>query len=225
MKERLLIVGSSHGIGKKIREISSDEYEVINISRTPVNDLSESYELDVLKDDLPDLTNINHIIYCPGSINLKPLRLLTLEDFRTDFDINVLGAIKTIKAYEKSFATSENLTITLFSTIAVGTGMSYHSSVAAAKGAIEGITRSLAAEYAPKIRVNAIAPSLTDTPLASRILKNDKARENLAEKHPLKRILSPSDIAEMAHFIISKKAKNITGQIFKVDAGMADLKP
>ena len=226
MKERLLIIGSSHGIGEKLREISSSDYEVINISRTEVNDPNcESHELDVLADELPNLEEINHIVYCPGSINLKPIKSLKLDEFRSDFEINVLGAVRVIKNYLKSFKKEGNKSITLFSTVAVGTGMSFHSSVAAAKGAIEGLTRTLAAELSPNIRVNAIAPTLTDTPLASKILRNERAKENIMEKHPLKRILDASDIAQTANFLISKNAKNITGQVIKVDAGMGNLKP
>lgn len=226
MKERLLIVGSSYGIGQHLREISKDEFEVINISRTAIDDTDcESYQLDVLNDELPELENINHIVYCPGSINLKPIKSLKLDDFRSDMEINVLGAVRVIKNYLKQFAKEGNKSITLFSTVAVGTGMSFHSSVAAAKGAIEGLTRTLAAELSPNIRVNAVAPTLTDTPLASKILRNDRAKENIMEKHPLKRILDASDIADTAKFLVSNKAKNITGQVIKVDAGMGNLKP
>ena len=226
MKEKLLIIGSSYGIGKKLRELCSDEYDVINISRTPIDDENiESFELDALKDELPEIQDINHIVYCPGSINLKPIKSLKLDDFREDIEINLLGAVRVIKNYLKQFAKEGNKSISLYSTVAVGTGMSFHASVAASKGAIEGLTRTLAAELSPNIRVNAIAPTLTDTPLASKILRNDRAKENIIEKHPLKRILDTSDIAETTKFLLSGKAKNITGQIISVDAGMGSLKP
>ena len=222
----ILIIGGSKGIGFEILKQETQSKKVINISRTAPEINSENlthYSLNVLTDELPDLEDISSIIYCPGSINLKPLSSLKEEDFRNDYEINVVGAVKVIKKYFKVLQKSDQASIVLFSTVAVFQGMPFHSSVAASKGAIEGLTKSLAAEFAPKIRVNAIAPSITDTPLASGILRNDAAREKLANRHPLKRILEAKDIANMASYLISDQASAITGQIFNVDAGLSTL--
>ncbi|MEL6986530.1 MAG: SDR family oxidoreductase [Bacteroidota bacterium] len=223
----LLLVGGSKGIGNAILQKTIEETSVVNFSRT-APELNHPnlihYSLDILKDELPDLNNINQIVYCPGSITLKPINSLKIDDFRNDYEINVIGAVRVIKKYLKDLKRADNPSITLFSTVAVFQGMPFHSSIAAAKAGVEGLTKSLAAELAPHIRVNAIAPSITDTPLASGILRNEKSRENLANKHPLKRILSSEDIAATAKFLMSKEASSITGQIFNVDAGLSTLK-
>ena len=164
------------------------------------------------------------IIYCPGSINLRPFERIKPADFINDFNLQVVGAIKTIQAVIPKLKNSENATIILFSTVAVQTGLPFHSQVSASKGAIEGLTKALAAEYAPKIRVNCIAPSLTDTPLAASLLNSDQKREANALRHPLKRIGTTQDIANMAEFLLSNKASWITGQIMHVDGGISSLK-
>jgi len=226
---KVLVVGGSKGIGKACSEMLLEQgVEVIvaarsndQISHLPI----EFIELDVLKDvsEIEDLGELNGLIYCPGSINLRPFNRLTEEDYNNDFQLNVMGAIKCIKAAQKGLKEG-NGSIVLFSTVAVQQGMSFHASVAASKGAVEGLTRSLAAEFAPTIRVNCIAPSLTDTPLAEVLLNNDKNREASKQRHPLKRVGKPEDIASMAVHLVSENASWISGQVISIDGGMSRLR-
>lgn len=216
MKQNIVIIGGSHGIGEAIVKELRETANIFTFSRTG--------NFDVLKDtlpltDLPDV--IDGVVYCPGSINLKPFHLLKMEDFQNDFALNTLGAVKVLQALYPRLRKSEAASVVLFSTVAVQKGMNFHSSVAMAKGAIEGLTRSLAVEWAPKIRINAIAPSLVATPLAEKITSNPKAMELTIEKHPMKRIGTASDIAEMALFLMSPKATWVTGQVFAVDGGLS----
>tara|TARA_Y100001936_G_scaffold75379_1_gene73974 strand:+ start:2261 stop:2947 length:687 start_codon:yes stop_codon:yes gene_type:complete len=226
--KNILVVGGSKGIG---REIVNSQLEkgnnCYNFSRTEsgINNQNLIEEkIDILSDDLPDIENIDSVIYCPGSINLKPILQLKEEDFVNDFNINVLGAIKTVKTYLNNLKKGNDPSLLFFSTVAVGQGMPFHSSVSVAKAGIEGLTKSLAAELAPSIRVNCIAPTITRTDMAQRILRNEKIEENIANKHPLKKICEAKDISDMADFLISHNAKNITGQIMHVDGGMSTLK-
>lgn len=224
----IVIVGGSKGIGNAILTSQLNlNHKVYNISRTtPENNHANltHYNCDVLNDELPDIELVDTLIYCPGSVNLKPISTLTVEDFRADFEINVIGAVKTIKKYLKPLKNGNNPNILLFSTVAAKLGMPYHSSVAASKSAIDGLTKSLGAELAPTIRVNAIAPTVTDTDLVSKILRNDKMKEVIAEKHPLKRYLAPSDVAVLADFLISENSSAISGQIFNLDCGIVTFK-
>ncbi len=226
--KNILVVGGSKGIG---REIVNSQLEkgnnCYNFSRTEsgINNQNLTEEkIDILSDDLPEIENIDSVIYCPGSINLKPILQLKEEDFVNDFNINVLGAIKTVKTYLNNLKKGNDPSLLFFSTVAVGQGMPFHSSVSVAKAGIEGLTKSLAAELAPSIRVNCIAPTITRTDMAQRILRNEKIEENIANKHPLKKICEAKDISDMADFLISHNAKNITGQIMHVDGGMSTLK-
>ena len=226
--KNILVVGGSRGIG---REIVNSQLEkgnnCYNFSRTEsgINNQNLIEEkIDILSDELPDIENIDSVIYCPGSINLKPILQLKEEDFLNDFNINVLGAIKTVKTYLNNLKKGDDPSLLFFSTVAVGQGMPFHSSVSVAKAGIEGLTKSLAAELAPSIRVNCIAPTITRTDMAQRILRNEKIEENIANKHPLKKICEAKDISDMADFLISHNAKNITGQIMHVDGGMSTLK-
>lgn len=167
---------------------------------------------------------LNGLVYCPGTITLKPFRSLKEQDFLQDFEINLLGAFRVLQKYLPLLQQSEKASVVLFSTVAVSLGLPYHASVASAKGAVEGLTRSLASEWAPKIRVNAIAPSLTDTPLANRLLDSDSKRKASLERHPLKTIGQASDIASLACWLLSEKSQFVTGQIWKVDGGIGSLK-
>jgi NAD(P)-dependent dehydrogenase (short-subunit alcohol dehydrogenase family) len=224
---KILIVGGSKGIGSAILSIASADHSCINMSRTEPSVVSSNvvhHTIDVLEDELPELEDISSIVYCPGSITLKPISSLKESDFLSDYQINVIGAVRVIKKYASIIKKQENASIVLFSTVAVGQGMPFHSSIAAAKAAVEALSKSLAAELAPTIRVNCIAPSIVDTSLASGILRSDKSRDNLKAKHPLKKILTPEEIAEMAYFLISPKASGITGQVIGVDAGLSSLK-
>lgn len=225
---RALIIGGSRGIGNNIvKEQISLGKECVSISRNSSgihDNLLQEFNVDVTSGELPDIDNINSLVYCPGSIILKPFSQITEDDYKNDFEINVLSAIRCIKKYINAIKSFENASIVLFSTVAVNQGMPFHSSVSVAKGGVEGLSKTLAAEFAPKVRVNCIAPTLTKTDLASRILRNERIEENIANKHPLKRICDAGDISSMATFLISEKAKNITGQILRVDAGMSTLK-
>ena len=225
--KKIIIIGGSRGIGLSILSDLIHGNKVINISRT-LPDIQSThlvnYTADILTDELPDIDEADGLIYCPGSITLKPITSLKLEDFQKDYEINLLGAVKTIKKYYRVLRKSGSGAIVLFSTVAVAAGMPFHSSIASAKGAVESLTRSLAAEFAPNIRVNCIAPTVTDTDLAQHILRNEKMRENAENRHPLKRILEAEDVAQMAEFLISNKARAITGQVIGVDAGLSTLK-
>jgi NAD(P)-dependent dehydrogenase (short-subunit alcohol dehydrogenase family) len=188
------------------------------VSYHPLNVLDEN----VLVEFLPDI--LDGIIYCPGSINLRPFDRIKPADFISDYNLQVAGAVKMIQAVLPRIKKAGNGSITLFSTVAVQTGLPFHSQVASSKGAVEGLTRALAAEFAPSIRVNCIAPSLTDTPLAAGLLNTDLKKEANALRHPLKKIGSSADIANMVAFLISEKAGWITGQILHVDGGMSSIK-
>jgi NAD(P)-dependent dehydrogenase (short-subunit alcohol dehydrogenase family) len=221
----LLVVGGSRGIGKAIIQKSLNTRAIHNLSRNPVDiEGVQHHSLDVLQDALPSVEDINSLVYCPGSINLKPISSLKVEDFRQDLEINLIGAVKAIKHYHKGLKKAENASIVLFSTVAVAQGMPFHASVAAAKAAIEGLTKSLAAEFAPKIRVNCIAPTITNTPLAAGILRSEEAIEKVKLRHPTKDILSAEEVAALACYLMSPEAKGITGQIFHIDGGLSTLK-
>ncbi|WP_214983649.1 SDR family NAD(P)-dependent oxidoreductase [Tenacibaculum dicentrarchi] len=221
----IVIVGGSSGIGKAIVNKLKDTHKIINISRTAPEEHENvtHYSCDVLNDELPVLEDINGLVYCPGSINLKSFTRLKVADFKTDFEINVVGAINTLKAYETSLA-KNNGSVVLFSTVASALGMPFHASIATSKSAVEGLTKSLAAEYATKIRFNAIAPTVTDTPLAKRLLRNEKQQESMQDRHPLKKYLTPQEVAGLASYLLSEDASSITGQIIPMDAGIVSVK-
>ena len=220
-----LIIGGSTGIGAAtINLMNSKNIATTSINRSGNTNATVSIQCDILNDELPDLDNKpDAIIYFPGTINLKPFRSIKHEEFKTDWEINFLGAVKVIQKYAPLLSASENASIVLFSTVAVQTGMPFHTSIAAAKGAIEGLTRSLAAEFAPKIRVNCIAPSLTDTPLANRLIENEIKLKSAEDRHPLKKIGNPDDFASMVHWLISENAKFMTGQVITIDGGIGTL--
>jgi 3-oxoacyl-[acyl-carrier protein] reductase len=223
----ILIIGGSKGIGKAVIKELIDTNKVINFSRTTPafsHPNLQHYTIDVLKDSLPELEAIDGIVYCPGSINLKPISRLTEQDFKSDFDINVLGAVRVIQKYLKILKAGKYPSIIMFSTVAVKLGMPFHASTAVSKAAIEGLVKTLGAEFAPLIRVNAIAPTITETGLADKILRNDMIKEKMKERHPLKTYLQPKDVAEMVHFLISEKSKTISGQVIKLDCGIVSFK-
>ena len=220
MTKRVLIVGGNTGIGAALNEqLKAEGAETILISRNQGGlDVSEETP------NFPAIEGaIDALVYCPGSINLKPFRGLKISDFQHDMNVNYFGAVKTIQNYLPNLKEAQHASILLFSTVAVQKGMPFHSSIAGAKGAVEGLTRALAAEFAPSIRVNCVAPSLTDTPLAEKLLRNEKQREGAEQRHPLKAIGEAKDIAHMAHFLISDKARWMSGQIIGVDGGMSSL--
>ena len=227
-----LIIGASSGIGKILSEQLLDSGHKVYAtyfknkpepySGIPsyhyLNVLDESNPIDFLTDSLDGL------VYCPGSINLRPFERIKPTDFVADFNLQVAGAIKIIQSALPRLKKAENASIVLFSTVAVQTGFPFHTMVSASKGAIEGLTRALAAEFAPKIRVNCIAPSLIDTPLASSLLNTEQKREANVLRHPLKKTGTPKNIADMTEFLLSEKSSWISGQIFHVDGGLSSLK-
>jgi NAD(P)-dependent dehydrogenase (short-subunit alcohol dehydrogenase family) len=223
----IVIIGGSKGIGNAILNLLLEQHKIINISRSMPSITHQNlthYSRDVLSDELPDIDSIDTLIYCPGSINLKPFSLLKIEDFKSDYEINVLGAVKAIQKYLPALKEGKNPSILLFSTVAVKLGMPFHTSIASAKAAVEGLVRSLGAELAPSIRVNAIAPTVTDTDLASKLLRNDRMKENIIDRHPLKKYLDPMEVAAMAEFLISDNARSVSGQVYELDCGIVSFK-
>ncbi len=227
-----LIAGGSSGIGLElVKKLSVAGNRVVvlsrngeslaglaNVSFLPKNMLTD----ELAEGELPD--TLDGVAYCPGSINLKPFRSLKPEAFLEDFQINVLGAVKVLQAAQKAMKNAGDASVVLFSTVAVSQGMPFHASIAAAKGAVEGLARSLAAEWAPSIRVNCIAPSLTDTPLAARLLNSDEKRAAAGARHPLKRVGTAAEVASLAYFMLSENNSWMTGQIIGFDGGMSSLK-
>jgi NAD(P)-dependent dehydrogenase (short-subunit alcohol dehydrogenase family) len=225
--KKILVIGGSKGIGKAIVASLIEKNNIINLSRTPPSLAHENlthYNCDILTDELPQLDALDALIYCPGSINLKPISRLKLEDFRADFEINVVGAVKAIQHYLPLLKRGTTPSILLFSTVASKLGMPFHASVAAAKSGVEGLVKSLGAELAPTIRVNAIAPTVTDTDLASKLLRNERMIDSITERHPLKKFLNPTEVADMAAFLTSDSASSISGQIFQMDCGIVSFK-
>jgi 3-oxoacyl-[acyl-carrier protein] reductase len=227
--KNILLIGGSYGIGLAIAQELQDNNNIFVASRSNENlaglnvtHIPFDASIDTLDTSkLPAV--IDGLVYCPGSINLRPFRGLKPEAFEADLQINFISLVKVIQAILPNLTASEQSSIVLFSSVAASMGMPFHTSVAAAKGAIEGFAKALAAEYAPKIRVNVIAPSLTDTPLADKFLNNETKQEKSAERHPLKRFGKPEDSAQMASFLLSDKSSWISGQIFHVDGGMSTL--
>jgi len=224
---KIVVVGGSKGIGQAIVASLVEENVVINISRSaplqPHANLTH-YNCDILTDELPEIEAVDTLIYCPGSINLKPISRLKLTDFREDFEINVIGAVKAVQKYLPKLKNGNSPSILMFSTVAAKLGMPYHASIAASKAAIEGLAKSLGAELAPNIRVNVIAPTVTETDLAAKLLRNEKMVENITDRHPLKKFLKPNEVADLATFLISEKANSISGQIFELDCGIVSFK-
>ena len=228
MKKNILLIGGSHGIGLSmgtqlhqehnlyIASRTNDDLTGINCTHIPFDVLSDELDSSLLPEEL------HGFAYCPGSINLKPFKMMSLETFQEDMQLNFFCLVKIVKSIMPKI--SDGASMVFFSTVAVGTGMPFHTSVASAKGAIEGFAKSMAAEYAPKIRVNVVAPSLVDTTLAKRLLSNDRKREMMNERHPLKRVGDAEDIANIALFLLSDKSTWMTGQIVGVDGGMSTLK-
>lgn len=233
MTKTVLIIGGSSGIGMAcVKLLENEDCDVISISRTPNKEsialpnvthitVDVRKESDIIE-DLPD--TIDALVYCPGTINLKPFKSLTLSDFKEDYEINVLGLVQVLHSCIDKLKNSENGSVVTFSTVAVSQGMSYHSSIASAKGAIEGLTRSLAAEYSNAgIRFNAIAPSLVNTPLAEKFTKSSAKLDAISKRHPLNRIGNPEEIASLVKYLISDSSTWITGQVFGVDGGLSSI--
>ena len=227
MKKNILLIGGSYGIGLEMAKKLSKYNQVYVASRSneQLSNIDVTHiPFDVLTDDISEKAipeNLDGFVYCPGSINLKPFKTIGVDTIQNDMEINFIALAKTVKSIINIMNNGSSMVF--FSTVAVGTGMPFHTSVSAAKGAIEGFARALAAEYAPKVRVNVIAPSLVDTPLSERLLSNDKKKEMMSERHPMKRVGSASDIANMATFLLDSDNSWITGQVIGVDGGMSSL--
>lgn len=220
---RFLIVGGSSGIGKALtKKLLAEDHEVFVLCRNDPSIPGATYlRCDVTKDHFPEIKGVlNGLVYCPGTINLKPLPQLTIQDFQSDFEINCLGAVRTVNTYLSKLQGGHAASMLFFSTVAVQRGMAFHASIAAAKGAVEGLARSLAAELSPEVRVNCIAPSLTETPLSKPLMRG---RDTIERRHPLKRLGKPEDIAAMAAFLLNEESSWITGQVFGIDGGLSTL--
>jgi NAD(P)-dependent dehydrogenase (short-subunit alcohol dehydrogenase family) len=223
--KNIVIVGGNSGIGQATANLLRDAGANLFLysksgQGTTVLDTSIDFE------EIPGLPEvIDGVVYCPGTINLKPFHRISISDFQKEMDVNFFGAVRVLQACMKGLKKSDSPSVVLYSTVAVQTGMGFHAGIASAKGAVEGLTRSLAAEWAPsKIRVNAIAPSLTETPLASALLSTPEKKEASDKRHPLGRIGSAMDIAEATVFLLSSQSSWMTGQILHLDGGMSNLK-
>jgi 3-oxoacyl-[acyl-carrier protein] reductase len=225
-----LIVGGTRGIGAAVvNHLMGEGHNVTIWARNQV-DVAHGAQLIINNpaEDTPDLSGLpavlDGVVYCPGSINLKPFARLSAEDFLHDFHINVLGAVRTLQAVAPLLKKSDHASVVLFSSVAATLGMPFHASVASSKAAIEGLVKSVAAEWAPAIRVNGIAPSLTNTSLAEKLLNSADKMDAAAKRHPLQKVGDPTEIAAMVVFLLSHHASWITGQILHVDGGMSALK-
>lgn len=229
MARTILLIGGNSGIGlATARLLQAEGHNLFAAARTagPLAEMGiPVQEFDALAPvplDLPPV--LDGLVYFPGSITLKPFHRLTTEDFLNDYRINCLGAALAIQSALPALKASAAASVVLFSTVAVAQGMAFHASIAAAKGAVEGLTVSLAAELAPKIRINAIAPSLTDTPLAGNLLNSDAKKEASAKRHPLQQVGDPEDVAALVAFLLSDTSKFFTGQILRPDGGLSSIR-
>ncbi|KQC33696.1 oxidoreductase [Nonlabens sp. YIK11] len=228
MSRNILLIGGSHGIGNAIVQhlhegnnvfVASRENENLPDGVTHITFDASADSIDTSQ--LPE--SLDGFVYCPGSINLKPFKMLKQEQFEEDMAINFFSLIKVTRDIMPLLTKSGNGSVVFFSTVAVQTGMPFHTSVAAAKGAIEGFAKALAAEYAPTVRVNVIAPSLVDTPLAGRLLNSDDKKEKMGNLHPLKRVGTAEDIAGLAVYLLEQNAGWMTGQVLGLDGGKSTL--
>jgi NAD(P)-dependent dehydrogenase (short-subunit alcohol dehydrogenase family) len=228
----ILVIGGSSGIGyelsNKLAKQGFNVFATYNQNKVNSEKTNLTYhQLNVLDKEI-DLSflpqQLDGLVYCPGSVNLKPFNRIKPEEFTRDFELQVVGAVKTIQDVLPRLRLSNQPAIVLFSTVAVQMGFNYHTQVASSKGAIEGLMRALAAELAPKIRVNCVAPSLTETPLTQSLINTDDKRAQNEQRHPLKRIGKPDDIADAVEFLLSEKSSWITGQVLHVDGGISKLK-
>ena len=224
-----LIVGGTRGIGAALAiQLIAEGHHVTLWACNPVDVPGAQFFITNPAEKTPDLSGLppvlDGLVYCPGSINLKPFARLTEEDFLQDFHINVIGAVRSLQSVAPLLKKSEQASVVLFSSVAATLGMPFHASIASSKAAIEGLVKSVAAEWAPAIRVNGIAPSLTNTSLAEKLLNTPDKIDAAAKRHPLQKVGSPEEVAAMAAFLLSPQAAWITGQILHIDGGMSAIK-
>lgn len=213
MKKKIILIGSSSDIANSVS--LDPNYELIKLS-------SKTSNFNILKPEtFPTIEKIEGLVYFPGTINLKPFKSIKKEEFIEDYNINVLGIINILQHYQSCF--NQKSSIILISSVAAKVGMKYHASISMCKSAIEGLTRSLASEFAPKIRINCIAPSIIETKLSSRLLRSDATRQTIINNHPLKRIGKTKDISNVIEFLLSEKSSWITGQTINVDGGLSNI--
>ena len=225
-----LIVGAAGGIGQKLVEkLMAEGHKVYGTFHDKPIENTEisSHHIDVLSENLdfsflPD--TLDGFAYCPGTINLKPFGRIKPAEYLEDYNLQVVGFLKILTEVLPRLKKSADASVVVFSTVAVQMGFPFHAQVAASKGALEGVVKALAAELAPSVRINAVAPSITNTPLANKLLNSEEKMKANAERHPLKKIGEPEDIAAAALFLLSEKSSWITGQILAVDGGMSAIK-
>ena len=234
MAKNFLVIGGSSGIGLALTQKLVSEQNNVWLASRNSNEILQNLAVSYIQWDVNEpagtrfeaLPELHGLVYCPGTINLKPFHRLSREEFQHDLNINLLGAIDALQSTFKQLKNAKGASVVLFSTVAATLGMNFHASIATAKSAIEGLGKSLAAEWASSaIRVNVVAPSLTDTPLASKLLSDSDKKEAAGKRHPLGRVGTAEDLAEIVNFLLSDKASWITGQIIGVDGGMGTLKP
>ena len=235
MSEKYLVIGATGSIGSNLAEqlystgkevhlVGRDEEKTKSLSeklncKYTVSDVLESGFVEKIKSEIDD---IKGIAYCVGSIDLKPLRMVSEQDFTKCMKLNLYSAVELIKGYQDVLKKNKG-SIVLFSTVAAQRGFTNHSIIASTKAAVEGLTVSLAAEFAPNIRVNCISPSLTNSKIAEPMLKNKAIADGIARAHPLKRLGEGKDSASLAKFLISEESSWVTGQIIAVDGGRSKL--
>lgn len=230
MARDILIIGGSSGIGRELAVSLAASGDTVHLASRhegePLGASANYQSYDVTDPtatlDLPEI--LDGLVYCPGTINLKPFARLSDEDFQQELEVNFLGAVRAIRQAQPALKKADKASIVLFSTVAVQTGLPFHASISGAKGAVEGLTRSLAAEFSPKIRVNCLALSLTDTPLAGNLLSSDDKRKASADRHPLKRIGDAGEVARTAEFLLGGDSGFMTGQVLQIDGGISTLK-
>jgi 3-oxoacyl-[acyl-carrier protein] reductase len=226
--KNFLIIGGGSGIGAELAKLlNTAGHHLITASRSNISNSPNHIQFDALTDELPINRlpeKLDGFVYCPGAINLKPIARISDEEFKQEYDLNVVGFVRVLRTVLPLLKKSSSASIVLYSTVAVQQGMPFHASVAAAKGAVEGLTRSLAAELAPRIRVNCIAPSLVNTPLAAKLLSSEDKKKASDERHPLKRIGEAIDIAQLSAFLLSDASSWISGQIIHADGGLSTLR-